>query len=108
MTTDRDELADLLAEMSSAGTECTEQSPVPPGQRPCPICGRHMDVETFLGVSIDACNDHGVWLDRGELPAMIAKVRAGKRISRTTEIRRARREGKMSGALFGAWSLLWD
>jgi Zn-finger nucleic acid-binding protein len=83
-------------------------SPVPPGQRPCPICGQHTQVESYHGLSIDTCPAHGLWLDRGELPTIIARVHSGRRLSRGAAIRQAKRDGKMSGALFGWLSLLWD
>ncbi len=81
---------------------------VPPGERPCPICGKKMHIEVQYGIHLDVCSLHGVWLDLGELPAILSNVRTGNRINRQSAIRRARREGKMSGALFGAWSLLFD
>lgn len=38
-------------------------------RRACPVCGRAMRLEEYSssGVPIDACGDHGVWLDDGEL-----------------------------------------
>jgi Zn-finger nucleic acid-binding protein len=82
---------------------------VPPGQRECPICKKKMDVEeTWEGATIDACQEHGVWLDAGELPRILARVRAGDHIDRRAAVEKARRDGKMSGWLFGAWSLLLD
>ena len=38
--------------------------------RTCPVCGAEMSKRVFAyesGVTIDACNEHGVWLDEGEL-----------------------------------------
>lgn len=81
---------------------------VPPGQRPCPICGKKMYVEEQQGIKIDACDDHGIWLDRGELRTMISRIRSGERIDRQRLIRQARTDGKKSGILFGVWSLFFD
>jgi Zn-finger nucleic acid-binding protein len=60
------------------------------------------------GVGIDVCADHGVWLDHGELETIVLKLtaRAGRR--RRREVERARRGGKISGALWGWWSLFSD
>ena len=41
---------------------------------PCPTCGKQMERGRFAassGVVIDVCHDHGVWLDGGELRAVI-------------------------------------
>lgn len=81
---------------------------VPTGQRPCPICGNVMLAETHEGVVIDVCEQHGVWLDRGELPHIAARIRSGQFADRQAALRRARRDGKLSGALLGVWALLWD
>jgi len=44
--------------------------------RRCPRCGRRMQEGRFPGteVTVDACaeNRHGLWLDRGELQAVVA------------------------------------
>ena len=46
------------------------------GQRPCPRCGKKMRVERVGGehaVEIDRCpRGHGIWLDRGEMRALVA------------------------------------
>ena len=76
--------------------------------KPCPICGKHMAVEDFNGVTIDACQNHGVWLDRGELPAIASRVGSRQRIRAVDAIRKARLDGKISGAMLGAWSLMLD
>lgn len=103
------EAFDFLAELERDEVNSqSNDSLVPPGQRECPICKRPMLVEVESGVHVDVCNDHGVWLDRGELPAIISRIRSGARISRTAAIRRAKREGKLSGAMFGIWALLFD
>ena len=84
------------------------QTAVPAGERPCPICQEKMIVDMEYGFAIDVCPRHGVWLDRGELPAMISRIRSGERINRHSAVRRARRDGKMAGTMFGTWSLLFD
>jgi Zn-finger nucleic acid-binding protein len=77
---------------------------VPEGQRPCPICGRLMETQSRHNHIVDVCHEHGIWLDKDELPAIMARLRQRQR----DDMRRARRDGKMSGALWGWWSLLFD
>ena len=84
------------------------ESLVPTGQRPCPICANTMDVETMSGIKIDVCGDHGVWLDRGELPNILSSVDASHRKSTVKAIRKAKEEGKKAQMVFGVWSFLFD
>ena len=78
------------------------------GKRPCPVCGNRMHIEKKNRISIDVCPDHGIWLDEGELEAIVTAVRSrGKRRQRSA-VRDARRKGKMQGAFWGWWSLLSD
>ena len=47
---------------------------------PCPVCQKLMNRMNFAGCSgvvIDWCKDHGTWLDRAELPQIIAFIRSG-------------------------------
>ena len=69
-----DEAEVFLWELQRGELEATENNSdtVPSGERPCPICGTRMAVENISGVSIDVCAKHGVWLDRGELPKILA------------------------------------
>lgn len=100
-------LAEL--ERSEEGrTSKKNESLVPAGERPCPICGNKMDVEMMSGAEIDVCPDHGVWLDRGELPKILRRSSSIARPSQVEAIRKARRDGKTSGIIFGVWSLLFD
>jgi Zn-finger nucleic acid-binding protein len=51
--------------------------------RKCPICQTLMNRTNFggrSGIIIDSCRDHGVWLDRGELSALIEWKKAGGEI----------------------------
>lgn len=103
------EVLAFLAELEEQETRTSSNEKlVPPGERPCPICQKHMAVEFQHGVGIDVCEAHGIWLDRGELPGIAGQIRSGASIDRVDAVRRARREGKLSGTLFGAWSLLMD
>ena len=107
MTDRLDELVNAL-EGRAAPAASNNEGLVPAGQRPCPICGKHMQVESMQGVQIDACVEHGVWLDTGELMTVIGRIRAKAGAAKVEAIRRARRDGKVSGALLGVWSLLLD
>ena len=97
MTDRLDELVNALEGRAGPDTSSNEGL-VPPGQRPCPICGKHMQVESM----------HGVQLDTGELVTVVGRVRAKAGAAKVEAIRRARRDGKVSGALLGVWSLLLD
>ena len=78
------------------------------GSRLCPVCHAEMMLTKKGKVEIDACEDHGVWLDRGELEAMLQRSARRERIRSRHEVRRARNSGKVSGWLFGALAFLFD
>jgi Zn-finger nucleic acid-binding protein len=78
------------------------------GDRPCPVCGKRMHIERKSGVSIDTCRDHGIWLDKGELEKITAAIRRRGIRSRRDAVKRAKKDGKVQGAFFGWWSLLFD
>jgi Zn-finger nucleic acid-binding protein len=100
-----DEVAKALEEMT--GRKFTDnEGLVPSGRRPCPICDNPMRVETCNGISLDVCPAHGVWLDNGELPALLAAARAKGGRPNLEALKRARQEGKISGALLGVWSMI--
>ena len=102
------ETLDFLAELEREEQVTSNDHVVPPGQRPCPICGENMVVEFEHGVHVDVCNQHGIWLDRGELRSIASLIRSGERISRSRAVKEARRNGKLSGTVFGVWSLMFD
>ena len=107
MATDSETLA-FLAQLESGPPQHHNDQLVPHGERKCPICGTRMVVEIQHGISLDVCQAHGVWLDRGELSDLASRIRSGERLSRMEAIRDARREGKLSAMVFGAWSLWMD
>ncbi|HWP24495.1 MAG TPA: zf-TFIIB domain-containing protein [Candidatus Binatia bacterium] len=44
----------------------------------CPKCPGKLEGYTFQGVALDRCNQcGGIWLDRGELEAIVRKLRLG-------------------------------
>ena len=54
---------------------------VAPGERECPICKRKMLVQGREGLTVDTCPEHGVWLDSGELEAIVGRLRRGAKIN---------------------------
>lgn len=91
------------------GVEPTDNAAiVPHGERSCPICGKRMIVEGQHGIRTDVCPEHGVWLDIGELAALISNVRSRDRVTQHREVRDAKREGIWKGAAFGTWAFLFD
>lgn len=74
----------------------------------CPVCSADMAIERVHGVRIDACRAHGAWFDLGEVPQLIERVRAGEALAASAAVRDARRDGKISGMLFGLLSLFFD
>lgn len=41
----------------------------------CPICEREMTLERYQEVHLDRCSEHGIWLDIGELEALLSNLR---------------------------------
>jgi Zn-finger nucleic acid-binding protein len=41
----------------------------------CPHCGADMEIVDYVGVHIDRCRAHGVFLDSGELGAILNNLR---------------------------------
>ena len=74
----------------------------------CPVCHTRMVVERKHGVAVDVCPTHGVWFDLGELPALVNRVRLGAKVGIAAAIADAKTQGKISEALFGLWSFLFD
>jgi len=101
-----DDAIEFLNELEQGGPRPAASAPQ--GQRPCPVCSEKMLLEDQYGVQIDVCPAHGIWLDRGELSAIAGRIRSGEKISRSRAIRQAKKDGKMSGAMFGVWSLFFD
>jgi len=59
-------------------------------------------------VNVDVCAEHGVWLDRGELPHILSLSNTEVRRHQGEAIRKTKNEGKWSGVILGVWSLLSD
>ena len=76
--------------------------------RPCPVCGEALVAERKHDIEVDVCEEHGIWLDAGELETVVGRLNMRAIRRRRRSERSARRSGKMSGALWGWWSLLGD
>ena len=100
--------SDLVAALQEmAAVEGHEnEGVVPRGERPCPICGQAMRPEPHGPVEVDVCPAHGVWLDNGELIALLNASSFKRTQHLRAKIAQARRDGKISGVLLGGWSLL--
>lgn len=59
-----------MARPEGKGTNVANRALKPEGTRRCPICEQVMNSENEFGIAIDVCDDHGVWLDHGELEAL--------------------------------------
>lgn len=52
------------------------QPPVDPSRTlECPKCEREMTLERYQEVHLDRCSEHGIWLDIGELEALLSNLR---------------------------------
>lgn len=110
-------LKDLLDQRELYG----KVAPRPPPRRnplatplryiPCPICAEIMLRRNFgrsSGVIVDICSRHGMWFDRGELPAVLEFVEAGglelarlRELDEQRESQRTARVRKVEEALAG-------
>lgn len=68
------DLALALAELAASASDHNNDQLVPSGERPCPICGIHMDTLDQYHITIDVCADHGVWLDQGEFANILERA----------------------------------
>lgn len=57
---------------------------------------------------IDVCEEHGVWLDKGELEAITRRLRIGEATRMHLAVQDARASGKVSGWLFGPLASLFE
>jgi hypothetical protein len=57
---------------------------------------------------VDICEDHGVWLDKGELESIIARLKRTGRRNSYKAAREARKEGMIEFWLLGPLSFLFD
>lgn len=41
----------------------------------CPVCKQRMKLEKLDAVHVDICEEHGVWLDKGEIEALMESAK---------------------------------
>jgi Zn-finger nucleic acid-binding protein len=80
---------------------------VPEGERRCVICGGRMTQQIQEGVAVDVCEEHGIWLDKGELPRIISHIRERGHEVRRAAMWRTYEQGKKEGRVEGVWWGFW-
>lgn len=92
----RERQALLVAALPGQAPAQTDPTSRPVTYLPCPRCSQLMNRMNFggsSGVILDACRDHGIWLDAEELRAAIEFIRSGGlERSRRQELDRLRDE----------------
>ena len=73
-----DSISEAFAEVD---TDRTNREVVPEGQRPCPICHEPMTSAHEKGVLIDLCEEHGMWLDKDELRAVLKRSQESETVA---------------------------
>ncbi len=53
----------------------------------CPQCSKNMTLERYQEVHLDRCPTHGIWLDTGELEALLNNLRLDPLYRRGASIR---------------------
>jgi Zn-finger nucleic acid-binding protein len=76
--------------------------------RPCPVCGETMVFKQVLFNTVDICEDHGIWLDKGELESIISRLKRSGRRASYKAAREGREEGRIEFWLLGPLSFLFD
>ena len=76
--------------------------------RPCPVCASPLTVVRKGTLQLDVCDDHGIWLDKGELEELIRRGRLGEATRRHFAVERSKESARLSGWLLGPLSFLFD
>jgi Zn-finger nucleic acid-binding protein len=66
-----------------------------------------MEVRAIVSTEVDVCESHGVWLDSGELHAIVERLRQKHKVVAQRTLKDARFSGKVSGWLLGPLSFLF-
>jgi Zn-finger nucleic acid-binding protein len=90
--------------------EITVHDPNPPHPPLlCPVCAASLVRKLRNRVPIDVCEQHGVWLDRGELEEIIQRdwvsFQSGYESIDQARLDEERRRGRLEGTL---WELFFD
>jgi Zn-finger nucleic acid-binding protein len=77
----------------------------------CPKCGEPMRSTAMNSVEIDLCEEHGLWLDKGELGRILKAHRREyyhiQRSSIQRQTKDAKRRGRIEGIFLGWLSLFF-
>jgi Zn-finger nucleic acid-binding protein len=77
--------------------------------QPCPVCGEPMVKQRMIaGIIADICQQHGIWLDKGKLPAIIHRARGYNQSELRRRLRKAKSDGRADALGMGLSSLLPD
>lgn len=76
--------------------------------RPCPVCGETMDSENKYLNEVEVCENHGIWLEKGQLESIVARVKRTRRRTSQEAISEARKEGMLEMWFFGPIAFLFD
>src|SRR5690349_3218528 len=76
---------------------------VPEGERRCVICGERMVQQVMEKVTVDVCEEHGIWLDKDELPRIIERIRMHAHDVRKLAMIREHEEGLKEGRRTAPW-----
>ena len=76
------------------------------GSRPCPVCQSVMSISRRGKTELDVCEEHGVWLDRGELEDVVRRSRIGE-ATRVHMAEKRAREGRVSDWWLATLELLY-
>lgn len=92
--------SEFLASLAALGTAHENDSIVPPGQRPCPICGVLMQARSRESIAIDVCPDHGIWLDSGKIESLTENISVSAKLKQRRDLEKVRNREKVKG-MFG-------
>jgi len=71
----------------------------------CPVCDLPMRVEVVNHTNIDVCEEHGMWLDDGELDRIMLRRSAQGHGKRVRERAKMTRKARLEGWFWGLGSL---
>ena len=70
----------------------------------CPVCTKEMSKRSSYDSEIDICQEHGIWLDKGELARILESFAEQERSSHRSGADE-RRQGRFEGMFLGWFSL---
>ena len=73
----------------------------------CPVCTQSMVRKKVRGIETDVCEQHGVWLDTGELETILKRQRRVQKLRQRRHSRDAYRRGITRGAVGGFWAYMF-